>query len=154
MTSARRAARLSAGSSATRRPRGRPSRKGNPFASRPGQSGNPAGVPKDRREAAEYVARRPREEFIDQVVDALKVCAARGSATHLVEALDRMAGKVPDKAELTGEDGDSIQLRLARRAALVERLRRMVESTEAPQLGDGIPPGTAPAGLPRDSRAE
>jgi hypothetical protein len=96
---ARKPARRGGGSSATREPpRGKPFEKGNPYAWKPGQSGNPSGVPKDRAAAAAYIERRLREEFLDHAINALKVYAMKGSAPHMIEALNRMAGRATEAA--------------------------------------------------------
>ena len=89
-----------AGSSAAK-PRGRPFEPGNTHAWKPGQSGNPSGLPKNRIETAAYIEQRLREEYLEQLVTALALHAIKGSPTHLVEALNRIAGKVIDKAEIS-----------------------------------------------------
>ena len=62
-------------------------------------------MPKDRAAAAAHIERRLREEFIDQAIDALKYHTVKGSAAHMIEALNRMAGKVADKSDLKVEVG-------------------------------------------------
>ena len=88
-----------------RRAGGRPFPKGNNLGQKfqPGQSGNPSGRPKDQAESAAYIARRLREEFLDQAIDALKFHAVKGSAPHMIEALNRVAGKVLQELELSGQ---------------------------------------------------
>jgi hypothetical protein len=100
---AKKAAPASAGNSAKRKPRGKPFAEGNEHAWKPGQSGNPAGRPRDQAESAAYIARRLREEFLDQAVDALKFHAVKGSAPHMIEALNRVAGKVLQELEVGGQ---------------------------------------------------
>ena len=98
--SAKKPAPAHAGSSAAK-PRGRPFEPGNTHAWKPGQSGNPSGLPKNRIETAAYIEQRLREEYLEQLVTALALHAIKGSPTHIVEALNRIAGKVIDKAEIS-----------------------------------------------------
>jgi hypothetical protein len=93
-----------------------------------GQSGNPAGYPKDKAETAAYIEKRLREEFVDQWIDALKYHAVKGSAPLMVEAGARMAGRVTDKLELTGKDGAPVSVDVHERRSkafgeYVDRLR-------------------------------
>lgn len=93
-------ARGDGGISADKPVRGRPFQPGNEHAWKPGQSGNPSGLPKNRIETAAYIERRLREQYLEQIVSALAKYSLDGSPTHIVEALNRMAGKVTDKMEL------------------------------------------------------
>jgi len=124
------AARGRAASSARKAPRGRPFGKGNRFAWKPGQSGNATGFPRDLRETAAYIERKLREH-LDELVTALRLHAIKGSPTHMVEALNRVAGKIPDRTELTGDNGEEIRVHIRQRAELVERLTRLLDRPEA-----------------------
>lgn len=88
-----------------------------------GTSGNPSGMPKDRAEASAYIERRLREEFTDKAVDALMAGAEVGSSQHLLEALNRIAGKVTEKREVT------LDLR-ATAARLIEALKTVPGAAE------------------------
>lgn len=73
---------------------------------KPGESGNKAGRPKNQIETARYIADRLREtETLEGLITALKVHAFKGSPTHLVEALNRVAGKVTDKQDVSVDLG-------------------------------------------------
>jgi hypothetical protein len=87
-----------------------------------GVSGNPSGYPKDRAEAAKHMERRLREEFLDQAVDAIKYHATKGSVGYMIEALNRMLGKVADKTELTGSEGAPIEIKQEGFADAVRRI--------------------------------
>jgi hypothetical protein len=100
--SAKKTAPTRAGNSA-KRGAGKPFQPGNEHAWKPGQSGNPAGRPRDQAESAAYIARRLREEFLDQAIDALKFHAVKGSAPHMIEALNRVAGRVLQELEVGGQ---------------------------------------------------
>jgi hypothetical protein len=88
--------------------RGRPFPPGNRFGHqwKPGESGNPSGMPKTQAETARYIAERLREEeTLEGLITALKVHAIKGSPTHIVEALNRVAGKVTDKQDVSVDLG-------------------------------------------------
>jgi hypothetical protein len=71
---------------------------------KPGESGNPAGRPKNQIETSRYIAAKLREEeTLDQLITALKLHAIKGSGTHMVEALNRVAGKVPNQIDHTNK---------------------------------------------------
>ena len=124
--SAKKPAQTRAGSSAAK-PRGRPFKPGTIHAWKPGQSGNPSGLPKNRIETAAYIEQRLREEYLEQLVTALALHAIKGSPTHIVEALNRVAGKVTDKTELSGHDGGAIEVHHSDR--FEEALKRIVGLT-------------------------
>jgi hypothetical protein len=88
---------------------------GNPYAWKKGQSGNPAGYTKSAAETAAYIAQRLREEFTDQLIDAIKFHALKGASPYMAEAVNRMAGKVSDKLELTGADGAPVSVEVHER---------------------------------------
>lgn len=120
--------------------RGKAKPRGKPFKGKddprrapgfpPGKSGNPGGVPKNRDEAAAYIERE-LQEHVAEIVTALRLHALKGSPTHMVEALNRMAGKVVDRTELTGKDGEPISVSMEKRAARVARFETMLQRMKA-----------------------
>jgi hypothetical protein len=110
------------------KPRGKPFVKGDPRIQpqwKPGQSGNPSGRPKNQAESHAYIAARIREEYLEQLVTALALHAIKGSPTHIVEALNRVAGKVTDKTELSGQEGGPIVVTQQSFAEEVRRIHRL-----------------------------
>lgn len=120
----------------------------------PGVSGNPSGLPKNRIETAAYIEQRLREEYLEQLVTALALHAIKGSPTHIVEALNRIAGKVIDKAEIshavdTGA-GANEAIRFARELLTNDAARDHLEAAgrllfaapaEPGDVRDGVEPG-------------
>lgn len=106
----------------------------------PGVSGNPSGLPKNRIETASYIEQRLREEYLEQLVTALALHAIKGSPTHIVEALNRVAGKVTDKTELshslTPGTGTSEAVKLARSLLTNEVARKHFEAAGRALLSD------------------
>jgi hypothetical protein len=92
----------------------------------PGICPNPGGRPKNQGESAAYIAHRLREEFLDVLVDTIKVYAAKGSSAHMIEALNRVAGKVVDKTELSGPAGGAIPLEVTE--ALRAKMQAKIEA--------------------------
>lgn len=81
----------------------------------PGVSGNPAGKPKGARnrstivrEILEAVA-EDGQMYVDKAVFAVMVKAMAGDVPALKELLDSGYGKVSDKTELTGKDGEEFK---------------------------------------------
>lgn len=139
-----------------RKPRGKPftgkddPRNGPGFP--PGISPNPGGRPKDRTETASYIEQRLREEYLEQLVTALALHAIRGSPTHIVEALNRVAGKVTDKTEhvVSAGTGNSDAIKLARELLTNDAAREHLEAagrllfaatSEPGDVRDGAEPG-------------
>jgi hypothetical protein len=138
--SAKKPAQTRAGSSAAK-PRGRPFEPGNTHAWKPGQSGNPSGLPKNRIETAAYIEQRLREEYLEQLVTALALHAIKGSPTHIVEALNRVAGKVIDKAELALDANVSMKddaIKLARELLNNDSAREHIEAATRSLVGGGV----------------
>jgi hypothetical protein len=109
-------------------------------------------MPKDQAESAAYIARRLREEFLDQLVDAIKYHAVKGSAPYMVEALNRVAGKVTDKTELNIPLGSAADdaIRFARELLTNDAVREHLEAAgrllfaapaESGDVRDGAEPG-------------
>jgi hypothetical protein len=75
---------------------------GRPF--RKGESGNPGGLSAERR-AFLSETRRDQAENIKAVLARLVDEALKGQAWAITDYLDRMGVKMPDKLEVSGEDG-------------------------------------------------
>jgi len=105
---------------------------GNPYGRKfqPGVSGNPAGRPKNQVESAEYIAKRLREEFLDRAIDELMDRAMNGSAAHMIEALNRVAGKVTDR--VSGSIDHHVELE--GRVDFSASMRRILELEATPNL--------------------
>lgn len=121
------ATRKLAGRSEKRKPPPHAFKSGNPYAWKPGQSGNPGGSSKAQREAADYIADQVRRRLpelirstlnqvighIDDATDAEIELVQRGLASGIrkgnpqlaIEFLARAAGKVKDQIELGGIEG-------------------------------------------------
>lgn len=81
------------------KPKGKP--RGKPFAK--GQSGNPAGRPKEAAEVKDY-ARQFQTEAIDRLVHWMRSDSPKASSAAAMAILDRAVGK-PAQA-VTGEGGE------------------------------------------------
>jgi hypothetical protein len=70
----------------------------------PGQSGNPTGLSADRRAFLSAV-RKEEEPHSKLVLAKLRELALTGVQWAVVDYLDRLGVKMPEKLELSGEDG-------------------------------------------------
>ena len=73
----------------------------------PGQSGNPRGRPKKENCITDLLKQKlPPDEFAQIVADHVR----KGNESIIKHVYDRIEGKVPDKHELTGEDGKDLSI--------------------------------------------
>jgi hypothetical protein len=96
---------------ATSRPTGKPFAKGNPYAFKPGQSGNPAGRPKSRTLSEAYRALLsqplpddPTRTLADVVAAAMVQNAIAGDVAAAKELADRTEGKARQSIALSVDD--------------------------------------------------
>lgn len=108
----------------TGKPTGKPFAKGNPYAFKPGQSGNPAGRPKSRTLSEAYRALLsqplkddPTRTVADVVAAAMVQNAFAGDVAAAKELADRTEGKAKQGIDLTVGERVSGPLELA-----IERL--------------------------------
>lgn len=101
------------GATAQQKPAGKPFERGNPYAFKPGQSGNPAGRP---REAItpylrDYVQRKyPGKSdatYAEMIAKALVDCAIRGEIAAIREVFDRLDGKPRQPVNLVDVNVDT-----------------------------------------------
>jgi len=79
-------------------PRGRPFQKG--------QSGNPGGRPKES-----FELRKALERDAHEIHDALMALVRKGNAQAVIYAHQQLVGKVPERVELTGKDGEPVEVK-------------------------------------------
>jgi hypothetical protein len=87
--------------------RGKQGRAGRPPVGRrfkPGQSGNPSGLSAERRAFLSEV-RKEEEPHTKLVLAKLRALALEGIQWATIDYLDRLGVRMPDKLELSGEDG-------------------------------------------------
>ncbi len=115
---------------------------------KPGQSGNPKGRAKNSPSLVAAIIRRlnhaellvesgdgdqKRPPTVEELADKLLELCMKGNAVALgalEKLLDRLDGRVPVKTELTGKDGDPIQVR-SERDALASRIAGLVAGQAA-----------------------
>jgi len=71
-----------------------------------GQSGNPAGRPKQLPDLKEIIQ---NNVDVEAIIQKLNVLAKKGNIKAAQELLDRGYGKVAQKTEITGKDGEAIK---------------------------------------------
>lgn len=72
-----------------------------------GQSGNPGGLSAERR-AFLAELRKGEEPYSRQVVEKLRSLALKGIQWAMVDYLDRLGVRMPEKLEVSGEDGKDL----------------------------------------------
>jgi hypothetical protein len=95
-----------------RKTSGRPFQKGNPYAFKPGQSGNPNGRPKTRTlsEAYRVMLGQPLPNdpkgrtFADCIAETIGLKAARGDVIAAKEIEDRVSGRPKQTVDVTIEE--------------------------------------------------
>jgi hypothetical protein len=85
-------------------PEDKPKKRGSGRPWQKGQSGNPGGLSYERREYLKAL-RNQEKSFLDQAVVKLRELALQGHEWALRDYLDRFGVRMPEKLELSGEDG-------------------------------------------------
>lgn len=131
---------------------------GRPF--KPGQSGNPGGRPAGTGQMLKGILRKLNEKakdgdgrelgkWIDVLLEALFVGAAKGNISLIREIIDRESGRVPLPVEIPPEGSQTYSERIA---ALFERLDREQKEKQAEEeRKDG--PGQSDAPRPNAGEA-
>lgn len=94
---------------------------------KPGQSGNPGGRPRGSLSLLTILRHKLSEgdgERAKEIVEALLEKAKAGDAKLLIELLNRIDGKVPDKQIITGDMGAPVAIA----NMTSEQLRELVEA--------------------------
>jgi hypothetical protein len=95
---------------ARKRPLGRPFTPGNPYAFKPGQSGNPAGRPRDtitpylRVRVQQVYPGRDATTYGEMIANELIDLAVAGEIAAIREVCDRLEGKPRQAVDLTSDD--------------------------------------------------
>lgn len=141
-------------SSAKRKPRGRPFPKGNPWAWKPGQSGNPAGRTSLVRIGEAYskilgipIPDDPMDRtYAEAIAQKVAELALKGNLFAVEEIADRTEGKPKQPVEHSGPDGGPIVIEQAIREQaekeLIEWRQRQIEqlNTQSASLTQPISP--------------
>jgi hypothetical protein len=133
---------MAASSETKKKPRG----KGRPF--QPGQSGNPAGLSAQRRRILTDLQRDEQEHIRSAVARLREIALDRAAPIDDVrwameQYLNRMGIVMPEKLELTGEDG--AELGGGDAALTTEDLRQRLAEVQALREKFMRKPGEAPA---------
>lgn len=103
-----------------------------------GQSGNPGGQSKEKREFLEQL--RDAEGDAKKVYRAFMKLIAKGNAPAILWAMGHIVGKPPDKVELTGKDGKPIatdsKVKHVIDSGRIARILSVLQRAGALQAGD------------------
>lgn len=86
---------------------------------KPGQSGNPSGLPKNVLREALH-----KRVGIDALAAIIEKALADGDSRIIASIIDREWPKPPAAVELSGPDGGAINVSAGARERLIERLRK------------------------------